>query len=175
MFMKRILNAGCGIDLEYGTDFIDLYPQNEKVKKCDLDKDRIPFDDNTFDEVYSKCVFEHLTNPSNFMKESHRVLKPGGKLNIITDNATYIGWWTTLHKYDSSCGKEDMHYALFTSSHMENWAKKFDFEILEIKYSPFFDPNSSFIKTLFKKILYYLLPKQIGSTRIELIAKKRDI
>ena len=170
---KRILNAGCGRDFSIGTDFVDLYPHDPKVKQCDLDSDRLPFEDSAFDEVYSKCVFEHLTNPSNLMKEAQRVLKPGGKLTVITDNATFIGWWVTSHKYDLCYGKEDSHYALFTASHLENWARKFGFTVEKIEHQAFFAENSSFPKNLFKRMASIFLPGRIGCTRVMMVARRK--
>ncbi|MEM3373326.1 MAG: class I SAM-dependent methyltransferase [Candidatus Anstonellales archaeon] len=172
----RILNAGCGSDLSYGTDFVDLYPSSEKVIKVDLDNDRFPYPDETFDEVYSKCVFEHLTNPANFMKESYRVLKKGGRLVIITDNATFIGWWITSHKYEQRHGQEDMHFALFTHYHLENWAKKFSFKVKKVEYVSYINNNNlnliSLLKIAAKKLAYLVLPKKISCTRIKLEAIK---
>jgi SAM-dependent methyltransferase len=133
----RILNAGSGNDT-YGTDFIDLYPGNPGVLKCNLDVDRFPYADNTFDEVYSQCVFEHLIDRSNFMKECHRVLKPNGKLVIITDNAAYLGFHifgvAMDHKYISLYGDKDTHYSLFTPYHLKNFAKRYGFENDSVTY-----------------------------------------
>jgi len=75
--MKRILNIGCD-KTTYGTDFVDLYPKRPEVKKCNIDTDRLPYPDETFDEVYSTFVFEHLTNPEHYFAESLRVLRGGG-------------------------------------------------------------------------------------------------
>jgi len=48
---KRILNIGCGNDT-YGTDFVDLYPSREEVKRVDLEKEKLPFKKNSFEEIY---------------------------------------------------------------------------------------------------------------------------
>jgi SAM-dependent methyltransferase len=37
-----------------------------------------------FDVVFAKSVIEHLFNPENFMKECYRILKPSGRLIIMT-------------------------------------------------------------------------------------------
>ena len=121
--MERILNVGCGNDA-YGTDFVDFYPSRNGVKKCNIDRDRLPYDDNTFDEVYAKNLLEHLTNVSNFFKEAARVLKRGGRIVVITDNASYWGYAvgrTHLGGYETMHGdKEDRHYSLFTEWHLKN-------------------------------------------------------
>lgn len=134
---KRILNVGCGAET-YGTDFIDLYPQRPEVKKCDLDREAFPYEDNIFDEVYSKLVFEHLTNVRKFMEESYRVLKPGGRIVIITDNAGLFGLFGKVHhgnyELEHSATPEDRHYMLFTPNHLRNFLEKFGFAVESVDY-----------------------------------------
>src|SRR3989344_7050752 len=83
---KRILDIGCGNET-YGTDFVDLYPSRKGVKKVDLHHQQLPYANNCFDEVYTKALFEHLINPGLFIKEVKRVLKKGGRVVLLTDNA----------------------------------------------------------------------------------------
>ena len=137
--MERILNCGCGNDT-YGTDFTDKYPQRKEVKKCNLDTQKLPFPDNYFDIVYSKNLFEHLTNLGFTMKEMKRVLKRGGKLIIITDNANFWGYAfgkTHLGLYEEmgSYGGEDRHYELFTDWHMQNHARNAGFRKIRTVYT----------------------------------------
>jgi 2-polyprenyl-3-methyl-5-hydroxy-6-metoxy-1,4-benzoquinol methylase len=45
----------------------------------------------TFSHVYALSVLEHLLNPCRFMKDCHRVLRPGGYLVLLTPNiSTYF-------------------------------------------------------------------------------------
>jgi len=136
---RKILNVGCGKDT-YGTHFIDLYPTRKDVLKCDVNKDEFPFPSNYFDEVIAIALFEHLTNPLNFLKESYRVLKKGGKLIIITDNAGFWGIFGKTHygEYEKRRKKsgfeEDKHYALFTPNHLKNWLEYVGFRNIKIEY-----------------------------------------
>lgn len=52
----------------------------------------IPFDDNCFDLIFSKQVFEHVRYPTELLKEIHRVLKPNGY---------FIGSTSYLESYHS--------------------------------------------------------------------------
>lgn len=51
-----------------------------------------PLPDATFDYVYSEHLFEHLTYPQaqNMLKESYRVLKPGGVFRVATPNLRFL-------------------------------------------------------------------------------------
>jgi len=44
---------------------------------ADLENDVLPFEDNSFDVVFSKSVIEHFYYPERMIKEIYRVLKPG--------------------------------------------------------------------------------------------------
>lgn len=54
------------------------------VKECDIEKEPFPYEDNTFDRIFSKSVLEHVWNTDNFLNETLRVLKPGGRVVLIT-------------------------------------------------------------------------------------------
>ena len=56
----------------------------------DLNKN-LPFDNSEFACVFGLSVLEHLLNPCKFLRESYRILAPGGKLVILTPNiSTYF-------------------------------------------------------------------------------------
>lgn len=51
------------------------------------------FPDSHFDAVHSAHVIEHVYNPVALLRECFRILKPGGKLVIITPNTASWGHW----------------------------------------------------------------------------------
>ncbi len=52
-----------------------------------VERDLFPFADETFDLVLCCEILEHLLiNPSHMLYESHRVLRPGGRLLVTTPN-----------------------------------------------------------------------------------------
>jgi ubiquinone/menaquinone biosynthesis C-methylase UbiE len=46
----------------------------------------LPFDSNFFDIVSANQIIEHLVDVDKFVKETYRVLKPGGYLVLSTEN-----------------------------------------------------------------------------------------
>lgn len=167
---KRILNLGAGNET-YGTDFLDIYPSSKKVRKWSA-HDRIPFENNTFDEVYTKNFFEHLTNPNKVLTEIWRVLKPEGRLILITDNASFFGWHlgkTHYGGYEKVHDPDDRHYALYTSWHLKNHLENVGFKIISSRY---------ILGNIRNKVHYMsfktvgIVSKRIGYNLIKIIAIK---
>ncbi|HVU09199.1 MAG TPA: methyltransferase domain-containing protein [Verrucomicrobiae bacterium] len=175
--MKRILNVGCGKDT-YGTDFVDMYPARNGVIKCDIEKG-LPFEDNTFDEVYSHCLFEHLKNPFDMVVEMKRVAKKGGEVRIITDNGSY--WAFALTKSAHTGGYEkpeypdDRHYCFFTKAHLVNHFTTAGLDIREVKFVEYF--STSRIKNCACFVIQNLLKitpfRNMAYARIEIIGIKK--
>ncbi len=70
---------GCDIKKIDEIDFNTTSMFNEKIiKLINVRPYRIPFDDNTFDFIFSDQVFEHVINYSESISEISRILKPGG-------------------------------------------------------------------------------------------------
>ena len=172
----KILNVGCG-NQNYGTHFIDLYPQRPDVIKCDVENDKIPFPDEFFDMVYSENIFEHLKNPNKVLTEMYRVTKTGGKLVIITDNASFWGWHVPLAKThyggyeEKSYGTEDRHYALYTSWHLKNHFRALKLKKMNINYLFINEKNTYFIVRVVSKILGFFY-KRIAYPQIKIAGTK---
>ncbi len=69
----------------------------ERFKKFNLrgsilkmDAEKLEFQDNSFDFVWSWGVIHHSSNTENVIKEIYRVLRPGGRATIMV---YYRGWW----------------------------------------------------------------------------------
>tara|TARA_Y100000385_G_scaffold160442_1_gene166553 strand:+ start:2996 stop:3661 length:666 start_codon:yes stop_codon:yes gene_type:complete len=72
-----------------------------KLSLFDLEKNDYPYDENSFDYIFSKSVIEHLFDPQNFLNEQKRILKKGGRLIVMApdwESQIYIFWNDYTHK-----------------------------------------------------------------------------
>jgi SAM-dependent methyltransferase len=102
--------AVSGIDREKG-DSEMLQGIDVRLSE-DFENNLLPFGNESFDIVFSKSVIEHIREPRNFMKETCRVLKPGGRVITMTPDwhsQIYIFYDdpTHVHPYTST-GLKDL-------------------------------------------------------------------
>lgn len=97
----RKFHAGCGGNYFESWLNIDLEGNNRTIATLDLSKP-FPISPSTFDYVYSEHFFEHLSfeGQLNFLKESFRVLKPGGKIRMATPDFDFLARLTSEEKSD---------------------------------------------------------------------------
>ncbi len=65
----------------FGVDYCEPVggaPDGVGFRKADLDREPIPFEDDSFDFVVASHIMEHLLRPVDFFGECARVCKPGG-------------------------------------------------------------------------------------------------
>lgn len=74
---------------------LQLHGAQAELVLLNPDATRLPFDDATFDLVHSSGVLHHTADPEAIMREFRRILKPGGKAQIMVYN--YDSVW--LHLY----------------------------------------------------------------------------
>lgn len=82
-----------GVDVT-GRDFKSVcYPEEIELKIMDCSK-KLQFDDATFDFVFTKDMFECISDKESLVREIHRILKPGGfviSVNCDWDSIVYNG------------------------------------------------------------------------------------
>lgn len=96
----KLLDAGSGTGtflgswkkLGYDVFACDLYSPREEIKTADLNK-KWPYKDEEFDYVFLWHVAEHLKDQENWINESKRCLKKGGKLILCVPD------WKSYHKH----------------------------------------------------------------------------
>jgi len=100
-----VLDVGCGTGfateglLEYTDDIHgldqsvhqleqawDKFGKHDQVRFYRGDAERLPFETDTFDVVWSSGSIEYWPNPVNALEECRRVAKPGGQVLIVGPN-----------------------------------------------------------------------------------------
>jgi SAM-dependent methyltransferase len=91
---------GVAIKLKEETEFLRVIHENDRY--------RIPFDDETFDFIFSEEVFEHISNYPLVLSEILRVLKPNGfslhffLLNIVSLSLIFL--FHSLDQFKTTIG-----------------------------------------------------------------------
>lgn len=103
----RLLDVGCGNGgflnqmRSLGWEVAGVEPDGEAVsvacERYELDVFRgslevASFPDGHFDAITINHVIEHVPDPIGLLKECHRVLKPEGKLVVVTPNVNSLGF-----------------------------------------------------------------------------------
>ena len=114
-----------GLDV-YGLDLspeASILAKDLNVRTFDLETDGLPYPNDHFDVIYSKSFLEHIRDPSKFLKEAYRTLKPGGLLlSLVPD-------WESQHKkfYD-----DYTHVSPFTIISLKNIQLVIGFDNVEV-------------------------------------------
>ncbi len=157
---KTVLDVGCAygelvkgfIDLgveAYGIDGSEYAINNSdpsirsKLFKVNLNSDRLPFDDKTFDFVGSFYSVEHIHNIDFFAKELQRTLKDNG-----------VAWFLTPNEGLEQRNETDV----FTNT-FEEWKKIF--EDRDFKVSKFSPHEMMALRGKLGKFKFYLWPKSL--------------
>ncbi len=94
-----ILDLGCGNSKTKGALGIDLNRASQADIICDLNRKFYPFQENTFDSVVSKQVFEHLASVATVLEEIHRISKAGAKIIIqVPHFSCYLSYADPTHR-----------------------------------------------------------------------------
>jgi FkbM family methyltransferase len=80
------LHLACGFDYLEGYINVDLYPQQGARVDASFDVKKLPYEDNSVDEIRALHIIEHFDfyEGQEVLKEWFRALKPGGKLILET-------------------------------------------------------------------------------------------
>jgi len=87
-----------GVDVAFSA----LYDNSLVKHKAAAAAEALPFENSSFDLVVCESVLEHLLAPEKFLQETYRVLKPNGKLMILTSGRWHpfmvINRWLSAEK-----------------------------------------------------------------------------
>ena len=150
---KGTVREVCGADI----DAVVL--SNDELDRAVLiEGGKVDFPSGYFDLIYSDFVIEHVENPREFLSETLRLLKPGGKFYFRTPNlfhyVSMISWLTpqSFHEFIANRIRqlpEDAHepwptfYRLNTRAAIEAESRSVGFSDISIE---FIEPNPSYLQ-----------------------------
>ena len=145
----RIVDVGCGDGFhlkllrQYGKkswtlEGIDLDKRAiEMAEKAGLvvhhgSVDSIHLPQNSYDLAFMVQTIEHVEKPDEVLRGIHRLLKPGGKLVIVTDNTGSLDFKLFKRKYWGGY-HFPRHWNLFNRNSLTKLAQKTDFEVVRLE------------------------------------------
>lgn len=84
----------------------------------------LPILSGSVDRVFAQHIIEHLRNPSGAIGEWHRVLRPGGRLVVLTPNARYP---------DPAVFEDPTHVRIFGASSLRAMLHGSGFQVIRVK------------------------------------------
>lgn len=122
-YLERFKDIGFNV---YGVDKETVaLDKGYNAPAIDLEFENLPWDGSYFDYILIKSAIEHIRNIYHLMDEVYRVLRPGGKLVIITCD------WKTVYKIFH----DDIdHKTPFTAFSLENMMLRYGFQDVKVRY-----------------------------------------
>lgn len=120
-----ILDAGCGngnvvekllekgMTKIHGIDFSEdrvnfaqeRFKDHKDVEFFKRSLEKTGMNDNSYDRVICRYIYEHVTNTSEIINELYRVTKPGGYLQIINFDDIFFNFYTKNTKLNEQLAK----------------------------------------------------------------------
>jgi len=135
----RLLEVGCGTgqmlltmkNRDWAVEGVDFDP--EAVKNAGLkglgvrlgELSQQGYEDGEFDAIFMSHVIEHVPDPQALLNECFRLLKPGGRLVVVTPNGA--SWGRRLYGPDWRGMEPPRHLHIFTPAALSAVARRAGF------------------------------------------------
>lgn len=112
------LHIGCGTNILSGWLNSEYYPKSASILHLDATRS-FPFEDNSFDFVFSEHMIEHITfaEAQDMLAECYRTLKRGGRLRISAPDLSFL-----IELYREEKSDLQREYIQWFSSTLIEWA-----------------------------------------------------
>lgn len=90
--LPRIVDLGCGRNIQPGALGVDNTPGDDVTSLVDLDATPWPFPDDHFLVAYMRQSLEHLSHPVSVMQELYRICRHGALVFIQVPNGVCPGY-----------------------------------------------------------------------------------
>jgi ubiquinone/menaquinone biosynthesis C-methylase UbiE len=145
---ERVLDLGCGAgDLAADLAHAGAQVTAADVAQAALDRasrrhpelelrlvgidEPLPFDDGSFDAVWSSEVIEHVADTARWLSEVRRVLAPRGRVLLTTPNHGRLRLLTGgIERYSEPLGD---HLHLYSARSLRRLLQEFDFGEVEVR------------------------------------------
>lgn len=139
----------------------DIVKRNDHIVFCNVDENRFPYDDNSFDAVISIWGMEHFQKENLFF-ETMRVLKSGGIFVFLTPNASnpaflmnklggsWLGKWYYKKLLNDRYVPHRAYYAFNTAQRIKKVGAKTGFEVSQMLY---FGPSNFLEYFTFSRVI----------------------
>jgi predicted SAM-dependent methyltransferase len=173
----KFLDLGCGKDKKEGYFGIDISALKGVDMVHDLNKG-IPFQNNSIEKIFTKHFLEHVNNPLFLIEEMYRVLKKGGKTEIIVPHWSWYGSYTFMHRRFF----HSLDFYFLEPNNPSNYYTKAKFKVMSVKLNwgkerrnvilRCLNKFSNFILNLNLNISENLLVKIFSPKEIRVVLKK---
>lgn len=153
------INLGSGFKRIEGFVNVDDDPLVEPDYIVNVEKDKLPFDDNSVEEIRAHHILEHIGDGFiPLMKELHRICKHGALLDIVVPHHFHDNFYgDPTHKRPITVSGMYLFSKKHCEEHKEAYGSSsgmalkynidFDIESFDFEYDPFYHGLIDMIKT----------------------------
>lgn len=126
------INLGCGHDKRKGWLNVDSRKDAHPDLVADLEKP-LNIESNVADEILLRHVVEHVRDPIALIDECYRILKKGGKLEVITPHVSQFQSVGELDHKRAGLSVFSFHYTTNLHAGKRDYYSKARFKIKKVK------------------------------------------
>jgi len=155
------------------------------VRRCDIERHPLPFDDWSLSCVVCNEVFEHLrVDPLFALSEINRVLRPGGHLLLTTPNLYAVqqcarfligrGFGDPLDEFNKLRTIGHMgHVREYSHREMRDFLRHAGFRVRELHYKHYYFGRGK--RELVKRIIFAIVPARFRTFQVIMARKVEDV